>query len=73
MKKRDLKSLKLNKKLISKLSNQTKGGLFNEDSTICTIRSVHVECGSTITKDPTDSLSCWLDSCGCPSVFTCDY
>jgi hypothetical protein len=71
MKKKNLKNLNLNKTSITNLSSKTlKGGVV--DSTICTIRSVHVFCGIII-KDPTDSLSCWLDSCGCPTVFTCEY
>jgi hypothetical protein len=82
MKKKNIKSLKLNKKSVSKLGNINGGNLDVSDApddgswyychsegSGCFLRSrVFDDC-----PNPADSLSCWNDSCGCPSIYTCDY
>ena len=65
MKKKNLKSLNLNKKSISNLETKiVSGGAVAVTTTVWTITIFYTKeiC------DPSDSLSCWNDSCGCPSV-----
>ena len=74
MKKRNLKrKLNLNKSKISSLSKnelrQVKGGTdpLAVSIHVCSYVSEFF-CELMIPDDPTDSLTCYLDSCGCPSV-----
>ena len=72
MKKKNLKSLNLNKKSISSFENKKiyAGEYPGVTEAECVVTTIYIVM-SYITNcngDPSDSLSCWNDSCGCPSV-----